>query len=103
MTKFLLLGPSGLESQFAEHASSRIDVMRLSYNLKNMENINNGEIEVKGNDLQLNNQNVELDFAEENEEDESLATDDYSTPYERQESDQVKTFFIFLILNSDTF
>jgi hypothetical protein len=45
---------------------NNINVLRLSYNVKkNMENNGNEEFEVQGDDLHLNNQNVELDFAEE--------------------------------------
>ena len=52
-----------------------MNVLRLSYNVKrNMENTSNEEIEVQGDDLQINNQNIELDFAEEEE---SLPTDEY--------------------------
>jgi hypothetical protein len=66
--------------------SSNVNVLRLSYNVKkNMENSNNEEIEVKGDDLQINNQNIELDFAEEDEDDEALPVDEYSTPTEKDQ------------------
>ncbi|CAI2366337.1 unnamed protein product [Moneuplotes crassus] len=63
------------------HIPSNVNVLRLSYNVKrNMENTSHEEIEVQGDDLQINNQNIELDFAEENEEDESMPADEYINP-----------------------
>ena len=52
-----------------------------------MENTSNEEIEVQGDDLQINNQNIELDFAEEEE---SLPTDEYwnPSPSDHQSSDK---------------
>ncbi|CAI2363171.1 unnamed protein product [Moneuplotes crassus] len=60
---------------------NNVDLLRLSYNVKrNMENNSHEEIEVQGDDLQINNQNIELDFAEENDEDESMPADEYIDP-----------------------
>lgn len=71
-----------------------MDIMRLSYNVKkNMDATNYGEDQTKNDDIMLNNQNIELDFADENEDDEAAQTDEYSTPLERQTSDPpIKTF-----------
>lgn len=65
--KFLAEKAAALTKQlFGGQTPNNINVLRLSYNVKkNMENTSNEEIEVQGDDLQLNNQNVELDFAEE--------------------------------------
>lgn len=54
-----------------------------------MDNTSHEEIEVQGDDLQINNQNIELDFAEENEEEESAPADEYidPSPSEKHSSD----------------
>ena len=76
------------------HNPKNLDVMRLSYNVKkNMENGSYNKDKLRSDDVHLNNQNIELDFAEENDEDDNGQADEYSTPLERENNDPpIKTF-----------